>query len=47
MGRPAGMANAALPLGTLGIKTSREVGELALGTQTGEAGVLSNRGDAG
>ena len=47
VGRPTGVANAALPLGPLRLKTSREVGELAFSAQTGQAGLVRHRGDAG
>ena len=47
VGRPAGVTDAALPLGPLGLKTGREVRELALSAQTGQPCISSNCGNAG
>ena len=45
VGGPAGVANAALPGGTLGFKTSSEIAQLALGPQTGQLPMSGHCGD--
>ena len=43
MGGPAGVANAALPRGTLGFKTSGEIAQLSLGPQASQLTLTRDR----